>query len=76
VELALALLVPGIAADNVDAALAAHDLAIVANLFDACSYLHDKPFRPLAKKQLKQGSIEVFQGESQGAFRKIQGVIR
>jgi hypothetical protein len=65
--LTLALLVPGIAADNIDAALAAHDLAVIANLFDACSYLHDS----IPKNRLKQGSISLSPAHSQGPFKKF-----
>jgi hypothetical protein len=38
--LTLALLVPGIGANDIHASFAAHHLAMLANLFDACSYLH------------------------------------
>jgi hypothetical protein len=38
--LSLALLVPGIAADDIHNTATAHDLALVANPFDACLYFH------------------------------------
>jgi hypothetical protein len=47
-ELALALLVPGVLADNPHNAITTNDLAVSADLFYGCSYFHEitPNFRP------------------------------
>ena len=46
------LLVAGVGADDVHAALAAHDLTVLANPLNARSYLHGAPPSPAYRKRL------------------------
>ena len=59
----------GIRADHVNAAFAAHDLAVLANLLDAGANFHGKSLPPWASGcvQVKRLSIAVFSKCFQGA---------
>ena len=59
------LLVAGVGADDVDAALAAHDLTVLANPLNARSNLHGAPPSSAYRKRL---SIALFRESPQGPY--------
>jgi hypothetical protein len=70
--LSLPLLVPGVGANDVHPALAAHDLAILANPFDAGSDFHGN-VRPAGALWLNSGKATQYSRLSQNGSRPRLG---